>query len=211
MTDLTRKPIRGYEGLYEVDNLGNVYSLERDVISVRNGVELVRHVAEKPLRQAKAPNGYMQVSLTNSNGKKKTHHVHRLVAEAFVPNPYGFMCVNHKDETRDNNRADNLEWCTWRYNSNYGTARDRMTQSLLKYYETHDAPMKGRYTKGKLIIGRKKGEAEWTVYKSIKQASREIGSFASIVSEVCSGKRKSANGYVFAYAQMSDYEVEEDG
>lgn len=106
----TWKDIKGYEGLYQVSDVGNVR---------RNGVNLKPGIGK---------NGYPLVVLSK-NGRVKTVLVHRIVAETFVPNPSNFKCVNHKDETRDNNRVHNLEWCDHRYNNSYG---HRMMKEVAK-------------------------------------------------------------------------------
>ena len=111
----TWKPITGYEGLYEVSNLGNVASLNYKGKGVR-----------RVLKQSKNTHGYPQVVLKPRGEKCKCFMTHRLVAKGFIPNPNNLPFVNHEDETRDNNNVDNLEWCTRRYNNTYGTARERM-------------------------------------------------------------------------------------
>lgn len=90
------KDVPGYESLYGVDELGNVYSLI--------------HQRSKILKPHEK-NGYLAVNLFK-NGKCRHKYVHRLVAEAFVDNPYSFPVVNHIDANKHNNRAENLEWCT---------------------------------------------------------------------------------------------------
>ena len=98
------KDIPGYEGLYQVSNLGNVKSLFR---------------YRRKLSIQTQPNGYKAVVLYK-NGNKKFKLVHRLVAEAFIPNPYKKPAVNHLDENRGNNVVSNLEWVTNKENQNYG-------------------------------------------------------------------------------------------
>lgn len=111
------KDIKGYEGLYQVSNLGRVKSLD------------YRHKGtSKVMSPGKQKNGYLNVGLW-SGRKKETKYVHRLVAEAFVPNPNNWPEVNHKDECLTNNVASNLEWCTSEYNANYGTRNQRMSKS----------------------------------------------------------------------------------
>ena len=74
-------------------------------------------------------NGYLVVCF-NRNGVKKNLRVHRLVAQAFIPNPLNYPIVNHKDECKTNNAVDNLEWCDVKYNDNYGTRNERLSQKL---------------------------------------------------------------------------------
>lgn len=102
------KEVKGYEGLYEVSNLGNVKSLRKGTIM-------------KPSKNQM----YLQTILTDKDGKHKLFLVHRLVAEAFLPNPNNYPQVNHKDENGSNNIVFNLEWCDSKYNNNYGTKNRR--------------------------------------------------------------------------------------
>lgn len=124
------RTVQGYEGLYEVSNYGNVKSLGND-----------KSRKEKLLKPNVNNRGYMVVGLCRV-GKMKTHQVHRLVANAFLPNPDNLPQVNHKDECPTNNcvfvNADgtidesksNLEWCTCEYNNNYGTRNQRAGEAL---------------------------------------------------------------------------------
>lgn len=105
------KAIEGYEGLYEVSNLGNVKSLRRGII----------------LKPGKA-RGYLKVNLRKDN-KSQYFAVHRLVAMVFIPNPENLPYVNHKDENPSNNCVENLEWCSAQYNNTYGTAIKRRVET----------------------------------------------------------------------------------
>ena len=111
------KDIKGYEGLYQVSNLGRIKTLEKDAIcNNNNGV--TRKVKEKILHPSISNKGYMHITLRNGN-IKCTKRVHRLVAEAFIPNPNKYPIINHKDCDKTNNCIDNLEWCTYQYNNQY--------------------------------------------------------------------------------------------
>ena len=122
------RPIEGYEGLYEVSNLGRVRSLDRYVEYSNGRIHLHKG---KVLSPAKDKNGYLKVVL-NCNGKCKTTNIHRLVANVFIPNPDNLPMVNHKDEDKSNNSVDNLEWCDVKYNLSYGTARIRERDTKMK-------------------------------------------------------------------------------
>jgi hypothetical protein len=104
------KDIKGYEGLYQISNLGNVKSLPRKV-NKRKCEEIIK----VPTISNK---GYYRISLCK-NGKIKYYAIHRLVAEAFIPNYDNLPCVNHKDCNTKNNIVDNLEWITYKDNNNY--------------------------------------------------------------------------------------------
>ena len=122
------RSIEGYEGLYEVSSYGRVRSLDR--YDNRNYFR-----KGKVLSPGKTPNGYLVVVLS-CNEKQKTITVHRLVAQAFIPNPDNLLEVNHKDEDKTNNSVDNLEWCDHSYNNNYGSRMDkvRKTKELSGYW-----------------------------------------------------------------------------
>ena len=111
------RPIDGYEGLYEVSNLGRVKSL--------------KYGKERILRPKKCK-GYLKVGLCR-NGKHKILYIHRLVATAFIPNPEGLEQVNHKDENKSNNCVENIEWCSAWYNMHYGTLYERSAAAHLNH------------------------------------------------------------------------------
>ena len=114
------KDIHGYEGYYQVSNLGRIKSMERDVLQ---GTRIV-HLHSKILKYRYDAGGYIRIVLCK-NGIQKNFSLHRLVAEHFIPNPNNLPQINHKDENKENNCVDNLEWCTPKYNTNYGTRTQR--------------------------------------------------------------------------------------
>lgn len=124
MTEEIWRPIVGYEGLYEVSNTGIVRSVDRYVVdSLGNR----RFYKGKVLSPGKDRCGYLFLVLQG-----RRFSIHRLVAEAFVSNPDNLPQVNHLDEDKTNNSVDNLEWCTAKYNLNYGTRKDKVRESKLK-------------------------------------------------------------------------------
>ena len=124
------KSINGFEGIYEVSNLGRVRSLCREVKQTRRGTPLIYHHKGGILSPNADTGGYLSVMLhCKERGKRERRLIHRLVAEAFIPNTENLPCINHKDENKVNNAVDNLEWCTVGYNDNYGTRLSRMAKA----------------------------------------------------------------------------------
>ena len=111
------KPIKGFEGLYDVSNFGKVKSLARKARLVPKGVETKRIVPLRILKQS-CVNGYKRVRLCE-NGKVINYFVHRLVADAFIDNPFNKPCINHKDGDRKNNHFSNLEYVTHSENTQH--------------------------------------------------------------------------------------------
>ena len=110
------KDVVGYEGLYAVTSEGEVYSYK----------------SKKFLEPKCEKKGYLIVGLYK-NGNRKYFRVHRLVAEAYIPNPEKLPQVNHKDENKANNCLQNLEWCDCKYNNNYGTRIEKIKKPILQY------------------------------------------------------------------------------
>lgn len=164
--------VPGYEGLYEVSNLGNIKSL-------RSG---------KLLKQASDKVGYKLVCLTK-DGKSRGYGVHRLVALAFLPNPENLPEVNHKDETHDNNCVENLEWISKKGNRNYGTYRERMSKSL-KEAGTNNKSISA-YDKKTLVFVKS--------YDSITEAEKELGLSRGAIGQALSGRIKTSAGYIWKY------------
>ena len=128
------RPVKGYEGYYEVSDLARVRSLDRVVKIVARGTEYERRTRGQIIMPIKTKNGYLRVGLKRNN-KCFNASVHRLVAEAFVPNPDNLPEVNHKDECKTNNLPSNLEWCDRSYNCQYGQRADKYRAKVSKPFE----------------------------------------------------------------------------
>lgn len=122
------RDIEGYEGLYQVSNLGRVKSLERVIIRANNRAMPYK---EQILKNRKTSNGYLYVSLYK-NKQCKNHSIHRLVAQSFIENPNNYEEINHIDENKTNNNVVNLEWCTRKQNMAHGNCRQRIIESNSK-------------------------------------------------------------------------------
>lgn len=148
--------------------------------------------------------GYLSVELFNNNGSKRLL-VHRLVAEAFIPNPNNYPQVNHIDECVNNNSVTNLEWCTAKYNMNYGngalTRHSKIDYS--KPYYRDNAIKNGKKVSLAVIQMDRNGDTI-QIFKSIRDASNKSRTNSSHISECAKGKRKSAGGYVWKYERGND-------
>lgn len=162
-----RKPIKNYEDLYEIDEDGNVYSL-------KNGI----------LQPGISTTGYYVVSLYK-NGNSHTKKVHRLVAETFLLNPKNLPCVNHKNEDKLCNKVDNLEWCSYEYNNNYGTKKEKISKKLSKPIAQYDK-ITGEYLNS---------------FSSLTEAGKFIGKPPAHIGKCAQGIRKSAYGYFWKYIE----------
>lgn len=173
-TKETWKPITCTDNVkYEVSSEGKVRILKTGRIL-------------KPCYNTK---GYARVDLTSANNdktKKTRKLVHRLVAQAFIPNnDQSKTLINHKDENPRNNSVANLEWCTHKYNANYGTRNERVGKSKSK-------PIQQLDMKTGLIIA---------TYPSLTEAGLSIGIYKGNISRVAKGKRKTAGGYGWRYTK----------
>lgn len=153
------KPVKGFEG-YEVSDLGNVRGPRKTLTKFPNS------------------RGYYRVAIDN-----RLRLVHRLVAEAFVDNPNGYPIVNHIDEDKTNNRADNLEWCTYRYNSNY---KDTPTRSS---------------EKSRKSVVQVLPNGERVYWESLRSVERELGYSHRNISKVCHGYYNKAYGCKWYFSE----------
>lgn len=118
------KDVPGYEGLYQCDEIGRVKSLARVVIRTDGHSKPIKETILAPQRHN---HGYAQVTLCK-DGDKRIWLVHRLIAMTFIPNPDNLPCINHKNQDKTDNRAENLEWCTVAYNNAYGDRVQRCAE-----------------------------------------------------------------------------------
>ena len=185
------KDIKGYEGLYQVSNLGRVKSLPR-LIWNGKGYFMSK---EKILSTKPNKDGYVIIKLIKKGEKPKPFLVHRLVAEAFIPNPNNLPEVNHiidDFEHRSDNRVENLEWCTAEYNINYGSRNKKVSEKMKgrKLSEEHKRKI-GKANKGKegkKVICITTGE----IFNCMSDAERKYNIYQGDISKCCKGKRKSA-------------------
>lgn len=185
------KDIKGYEGLYQVSNFGNVKSLDRYIIN-KNGDK--QYFPGKYLTQGVSDN-YLKVTLSKSN-KQRTFRVHILVARAFIPNPENKPEVNHIDGNKKNNKVNNLEWNTrsenelHAYKNGLAKPSDKQKQAVAKY-------AKENYSK-KVVQYSLNGEfiKEWN---SMHDVWRELGIKPSYICRCCKGLRNQTYGYIWKY------------
>lgn len=154
------KDVVGYEGLYAVTSCGKVWSYRR----------------QKFLKPGVNHKGYLFVNLCK-NGKVKCSRVHRLVAEAYIPNQDNLPQVNHKDENKSNNCLQNLEWCDNKYNHNYGTINERHKKPILQF------TLDGEFVR------------EWP---SATDAGKELKGH---ICDCLKGRRKTACNYIWKYKE----------
>ena len=118
------KDIEGYEGIYQVSNLGRIKRLEGCYYCGHRN-EQNKHIQEQIMKPYQDKKGYLHIALSNGN-ERKHYMVHRLVANAFIPNPNNLQFINHKSEIKTENFVENLEWCDAKYNNNYGSRLEKI-------------------------------------------------------------------------------------
>lgn len=158
------KDIVGYEKHYQISNKGRIRSKHTNAI----------------LNPSKT-GGYYHIGLRYEKRKECT--IHRLVAEAFLPNPNNLPFVNHKDENKLNNNVENLEWCTCEYNTNYGKGSLARNQRVIQY-DTDGNALK--------------------VWESMKEASEALQIGHVGISACCRGIKRTSGGFVWTYANIKD-------
>lgn len=177
-----QKPVPGYEEQYYLDS---------ETMSVIN------KKTRRPLKSRPDGSGYTEVELWKNN-KRQHKNLHRLFAEAYIPNPDNLPEVNHRDETHDNYDLDNLEWCTRPYNINYGTANERRGKAISKAKKGKPQPWVAEL-KGIPVIAIDEFGNE-TRYPSAREAGRQLMIDQSGITAVLNGRRRITHGYRFRYA-----------
>lgn len=169
------KDIKGYEGMYQISSQGRVKSLN------------YKNTGKEHILLQWYNKGYNRIGLMK-NGILKMYLVHRLVAEAFIPNPNNYPCINHKSEIKTQNNLENLEFCDAKYNNSYGTRTERASKKQINRKDCSKVILQydlyGNFIK------------EWV---STKEIERQLGYSHSNISKCCKGKAKSAYGYKWRY------------
>lgn len=175
------RPVVGYEGLYDVSNLGRVRSIDRfreEGCRKKCGYITRKGRVLKPVYNKST--GYYSVSLSDNASRIKSISVRRLVAGAFCEVPAGIErpCVNHKDENKTNNCADNLEWCTHAYNNAYNGKNQRCAKPVVCM------DLRGNYV---------------TEYPSARLAAQATKANYKNISACCRGTRPTTGGYKWRF------------
>lgn len=208
------KDIEGYEGLYQVSNLGRIKSLGRTIERIgQKGKSFKRTYPVKILKFGKDPKGYYRTSLA-LNGVNTTVKIHRIVAQAFIPNPNKLPQVNHIDGNKENNRVDNLEWCDNQENQDHAW-KNGLRKKGKEHWSYGKQPKWWTNQKGKNhpsygLRGVKNANSKKVVqydknnnfikqWDSMADIQREIGINTCNISLCCQGKRKTAGGYIWKY------------
>lgn len=173
------KDVPGYEGFYQASNLGRLRSVDREVTCMRGEGHITRYKG-KILKVRLDKDGY-EKAIFSKGGKHKTPFVHRVIAATFIANPENYPVINHINEIKNDNRVDNLEWCSVRYNNVYN---DRAKKANVKNYK----PVRATHLK----------TGEHLEFHSMSIAV-EYGFSPTNISQCCAGEKKSHCGYKWEY------------
>lgn len=181
------KDIEGYEGKYQISNMGRLKALAKP--SKGYGY---KYAVDRIIKPVKCTNGYYEAQL-HVNGKTKIFLMHRLVAKHFIPNPDNLPQVNHKDEDISNNRVDNLEWCTPKYNANYGARNEKCREGNRRFFK----PVYQIDKDCRMVI-------RW--WECTNDAAKKLNICPEQIARVCKGKNITAGGFIWRYADEYDKE-----
>lgn len=175
------KDIKGFEGIYQVSNMGLVRSIDRDIVTTYKGTIHIRHYKGKIIKPKYSIAGYQNVVLANS-GKHTRAQIHRLVALHFVDGYKDGLVVNHKNEIKDDNRAENLEFVTYTYNNTYG-------EQFVHRYDKRKIKVAQYDSDGNII----------NKYESLNEAARKTGHAATVIARWCKGIHKCKEGDIWKF------------
>jgi hypothetical protein len=191
----TWKPVVGCEGYYEISNLGNVQSLERVIeykYKTKSGIIIIRRIKKsKRLKTHINDAGYYSTDF-QVNGIKETVCIHRLLAEAFIPNPENKSTVNHKDGIKTNIAIDNLEWTTYSENNQHAVNTGLRQSPWTGKFGTNNP-------KSKPVSQYDKTNNKICEFANAREAQRITGINYKHISSCCLGKRKTHGGYIWKY------------
>ena len=186
----TWKAVSGYEGLYEVSNLGRVRSVTHVTTVFRNGVTYDVLYKSKILKPQQMRHGYLGVWLYGKRNSIKRISVHRIVAEAFCDKKSEGLEVNHLNENKTDNRACNLEWCTHEENSSYGTRGERISKANTN--GKRSKPIVQLTLSGEFV----------SYYPSLAEIKRQTGFNHKNICNLLHGHGNTAYGYKWQYANI---------
>lgn len=174
-------PIPGFEGVYEINENGDVWSMHQYP-------KMQRKITIHKL------NGYCYVSLNHPGQRQRGYRIHRLVAMAFIPNPDNLPQINHKDFDKQNNHVSNLEWCDAFYNQQHAVHKPN------RKWQRHRLGMTGSKNPKSIMVEVFKGGISIGIYESMCLAAKATGSDQAKISACCRGVRKTHNNLQFKYA-----------
>ena len=192
------KDIPNYEGFYQVSNLGRIRSLNHSVLTgLKNSKEVVKR---GKIIKPNLCRGYEKITLSKNN-KRVSKQVHRLVAEAFIPNPDNKPQINHINGIKIDNKIENLEWCTSKENVNHAIKTNLITRSSL------ERAVKSMIEKNKKqVIQLDKEGKTIQEYSSLKEAEEKTSVKAKNISACLVGRTKTAGGYIWNYKESELYD-----
>lgn len=195
------KDAKGWEGCYQVSNLGNVRSIDRYVRTNRGALRIVRGNIKR-LHQNK--DGYLTTHFRNKkDGKDATVLVHRIVAETFIERVNGKNAIDHINGVRADNRVKNLRWCTNKENSNFPLARKNISKGIQMSLRTNPVLMQLKIDNIKKInatpINVYKNGIFFKKFSSQRDAERYLGYTQGVVNKYLKGKMTNKDGFTFEY------------